>query len=537
MAISPYGRLYAIKLSDNSVVILSAMEMEQIATITGLQLPRLAHKMKDTVSKCNQGPSHMIPALLHPQRPDNLLIAIPARQSFYEQSHSLGSLSVLQTFNLHTGSHISRQALARTNITVLNKGPDGAAIVSPDLQYLDMSRDGKWLATVDAWSPHRVDVDALESFPLRSANDNRGWSEVFLKFWAWNDMTEVWELVTRIDEPHFRTVDGPVPLYCLASRPDRHGFTTVGADGILRFWEPSARHHSSTKSRTHRDRLEQTWKCKATIDLTARTEFEHGKSLASASMSFSEDGSVLAICIQGVVHLIDTHRWEIRHTRSGLFLNGAFSIRFLGRHVVIASRRSTAIWDTVNDVLKNIVNPRSASTSSSGVSDAILLAVSPKTQSFAIVTRCSSPCDSDKSTKRYRRLSHHVEVYNPHSSSPLFQSALEYPPLCLLSDPRTGDYVIVDTATNLKRLSCHHENMHPGSASGDMSSHLKAGLDNLFGGLGQTLSKPKLLPLEEEATVSQSRKPGGIFDHAPPFSLPPVSILFKDVINSLVTAS
>ncbi|KAL1963258.1 hypothetical protein VTN77DRAFT_8583 [Rasamsonia byssochlamydoides] len=537
MAISPSGRLYAVKLADNSVVILSATELEQIATITGLQLPRWVHKMKDISSEGSQSPSHMIPALLHPQRPDSLLIAIPARQPVHEQSYSPGNLSVLQTFNIRTGSHVSRQALSRTNITVLNKGPEGAAIVSPDIQHLAMSRDGKWLATVDTWSPHRADVDALESFPLRNANGSQSYSEIFLKFWAWNDLTEVWELVTRIDAPHYRTVDGPVPLYCLSSRPDRHGFATLGADGVLRLWEPTARHHHSTKSRTQGNRPEQTWKCQTSIDLTASPGVEHGKSLTSASMSFSEDGSVLAICMQGVVHLIDTHRWEIRRTRSGLSLNDAFSVKFLERYVVLTSKKSTTIWDTVNDVLKSILTPGSASTSGSNESDAILSTVNSQTQSFAVVTRCSSQSDDDKSTKRRRKLSYHIEVYSLHSSVPLFQSALEYPPLCLLSDPTTGDYIIVDTAANVKRLSCHDENHQPSSASGNLSSNLKTGLENLFGSLGQGLSMPKHPSLEEEATMPQSRKLDGIFDRAPPFSLPPVSVLFKDVINSLVTAS
>lgn len=536
MAISHSGRLYAVKLADNSVVILSATELEQITTITGLQLPRLVHKMKDISSEGSQS-SYVIPALLHPQRPDSLLIATPARQSIYEQSQSLGNLSVLQTFNVRTGSHISRQALARTNITVLNKGPEGAAIVSPDIQHLDVSRDGKWLATVDTWSPHRADVDALQSFPLHNADDRKCYSEIFLKFWAWNDLTEVWELVTRIDAPHYRTVDGPVPLYCLSSRPDRHGFATLGADGVLRLWEPTARQTNSTKSRTRGVRPQQTWKCQTSVDLTASSGIDHGKSLTSASMSFSEDGSVLAICMQGVVHLIDTHRWEIRRTRGGLSLNDAFSVKFLGRYVILSSRKSTTIWDTVNDVLKSILIPGSGSTSGSHESDTIFLAVNSKTQSFAVVTRCSSQGDDDKSTKRRRKLFYRVEVYSTHSSLPLFRSALEYPPLCLLSDPTTGDYIIVDSAANLKRLSCHEENIQPASVAGNTSHHLKAGLENLFGSLGQGLSKPKHPPLEEEATLSQSRKLDGIFDRAPPFSLPPVSVLFKDVINSLVTAS
>jgi NET1-associated nuclear protein 1 (U3 small nucleolar RNA-associated protein 17) len=123
-----------------------------------------------------------------------------------------------------------------------------------------MSTDGKWLATVDSWSPHETDVDALQPFPLRDTRDAHSHGEIFLKFWMWNDTTALWELATRIDSPHFQIIQDPVQVYCLVSRPSRHEFATFGGDGILRVWQPTTRYPGSAKGRSRAGPLEQTWR-------------------------------------------------------------------------------------------------------------------------------------------------------------------------------------------------------------------------------------------------------------------------------------
>lgn len=542
IVVSPTGNFYALKLADNSVIVLSATELQPSATITGLQLPSKVTKAGD-LSEPVASSSRVYdtaPAILHPQNPNHLMIVVPASQMVRHERQPLSNLSVLQTFDVRTGCHLSRQALARTNLTVLNTGPEGTEIATPNIKYFDLSQDGKWLATVDDWHPHPQDVKAFVAAHVDEVNaeDRR---EVFLKFWIWNELTNLWELVTRIDGPHFRSPLGPVPVLGLASRPGCYEFATIGADGILRFWVPTARHRSGIKPRSHADRQPETWRCRSVLDLKGNLGGDGDVSLTAASMSFSEDGSVLAVCFQaqsgsksGIVHLIDVHKCEIHHSRDGLFSNELFAVKFLGRHLIISSRESISIWDTVDDVLKSALAPDPTDSSAEG--GPALLAVNPKTQTFATVRYLAS--DTDQSIKRRRKIHFYIEVYDLHSSMAIFRSKLGHSPLALLSDPRSGDYIVVDSAANVQRVSCSEKTQEVVAPSSDISSHLKAGLENLFGGHALDVSQESLL--QRPATVGsekmpfQSKQLAGIFGTVPSFSLPPVSVLFMDVVNSLV---
>ncbi|KAL2009279.1 hypothetical protein VTN00DRAFT_7473 [Thermoascus crustaceus] len=544
IVVSPSGNLYALKLADNSVIVLSATELQPSATITGLQLPSKVDNIGDLSEPIASSPRvyDSVPAVLHPQNPDHLMVVVPASQTIRHEKQALANLSVLQTFDVRTGCHLARQALARTNLTVLNTGPDGAEIVTPDIKYFDLSQDGKWLATVDNWHPHPQDVKAFTASHVGDEGNIGDRREVFLKFWIWNELTNLWELVTRVDGPHFRSPVGPVPVLGLVSRPGSHEFATIGADGILRFWGPTTRHRSGIKSRSHADRLPETWKCRNALDLKGNLG---GDAVTSGSICFSEDGSVLAVCLHaqpgsnfGVVHLIDVHKCEVRHSRSGLFCSEPFAAKFLGRHLIIALRESISIWDIVDDTLKSVLAPDSGLINSSSEGGPVLLAVNPKTQTFAITARRFAR-NSDQSSRRRRKTHFHVEVYDLHSSMPIFRSKLGHCPLTLLSDPRSGDYVVVDAAANVQRLSCCEKAQEVVVPSSDLSSHLKAGLENLFGdrllGVSQDLSplqKPAIFG--SERTSLQSKQLAGIFGTVPSFSLPPVSTLFRDVVNSLV---
>lgn len=533
MTISPRGKLYASKLSDNSIVVLSATEMEAIFTINGLQLPLSPRNERTVGSKrFNRATTRSIPTVIHPQRPENLLIAITAREDGDDFAHSFNNMSVLQTFNVRSGSHISRQALTRTNITVLNKGPEGRPILSPNILCLDISTDGRWLATVDCWTPHEKDVEPVHNFPhdTRSVHNHE---EIFLKFWMWNDSTSLWELTTRIDSPHFETLQGPVQVCCLVSRPGRYEFATFGADGIIRVWKPTARYAHGAKSRSRTGRPEQTWKYQASIDMTGSTGVKHRKNVSSTSMSFSEDGSVLAISTHDSVHLVDANKWEIHRTRSGLPLSGIYSVKFLGRSLILLSKESITVWDVVNDVLKCGSSPGSPGLASMQKNN-IFLAVNLRMKTFAVATEYLVV---DDTFSKQHETSFGVAVYSTQSAAPLFQSTVADRPLCLLSDPQSGDYIIIDAAANLKRLTCHDETQPQSDLPADVNDYLKTGLENIFGTANQSISKSHQLPSSGDSSRSVSKNLSTIFDSGPSFALPAASVLFKDVVTSLAGAS
>ncbi|EAW20995.1 WD repeat protein [Aspergillus fischeri NRRL 181] len=308
---------YIVKLADNCIMVLSATELQPYVTITGLQLCPKVNKPVDAALPESRISFQPPAAVLHPQFHDRLLVAVPASRHAARDYHSTTSSCMLQTYDIRTNSQISRQALARTNATTLRISPEGTEIVAPDVSHLDICQDGKWMATIDDWIPRPEDIRALE--PNSTSTGSHTLSrETYLKFWRWDEVSNMWELTTRINSPHsFDSVS--VPILDLASRPYSHEFATVGCDAVLRFWCASNRPRLglATKRPEHRY---QTWKCRGTIDL--KGEFIGGgtEPAIAACMGFSEDGSVLAVCVQtrsspdsGLVILVDMQNCKLHH--------------------------------------------------------------------------------------------------------------------------------------------------------------------------------------------------------------------------------
>lgn len=531
IVVSPTGNSFAIKLADNCVIILSARELQPYATIIGLQLsPKMAKVRGQFVPEASCGTTATV---LHPQYPDQLLVAVPASRQTSQDGHCPANASVLQTYNIHTNSHISRQALARTNTTVLNVNPEGSEILSPDIKYLDISQDGKWMATVDSWSPHPQDVKALglsDAEDLRTADHE----ETFLKFWKWNNFSSLWELVTRIDKPHFSD-NGPTPVLGLASRPHSEEFVTLGTDAMLRIWCPNSKPRSGLKAGP--DAMQQlgSWKCRNVIDLKGSFDPTKTGGLKAASLAFSEDGSVLAVCLPGVsttntcpALLIDAQKCIIHYGRIGAYSGDPCAVKFLGRYLVIASKRSVYVWNTVDDLVRVLGSPIDPQS----IGNSQLLAVSPKTRTFAVATQRSRSA----SAKNSRVPQFLIQVYDIESLAPVFSLSMGKCLLALLSDSHSGDYVAVDIAANVQRFGCSDRTSHTATRFPELSTRLNSGLVDLFGSQGPVL-QPRSLPNtntpDTDKTPSRRGMLSGVFGDVPSFVLPPASVLFRNVVQSL----
>lgn len=525
VVVSPSGNSYVVKLADNSIMILSAREMQPSANVTGLQLASEAGGHRDPSSRKPFGAV----AALHPQHPERLLVAVPASHHSSQQGSHRSNSAVLQTFDIRANSHISRQALARTNTTTLNISPEGSAIVAPDVRLMDIMHDGKWLATVDTWTPYPQDVEAVAS--SGSNNDSASLrSEVFLKFWKWNASSDMWELVTRIDAPHF-SENRPSTVLSLAARPYSHEFATLGTDSIVRFWCPTTRHRSGLKTNLSEPHLD-TWKCRSPVDLTGCLDGADAP-LKSASISFSEDGSVLAICLpsksganDGLVLLINAQNCTVHYRRTGVFFGKPCSVRFLGRYLIVAATGSMSVWDTVDDVVKPIQLPDSVD--SVDTWNPPLLAVNSRTQSFAIATR-GTDSSSGNTHKRRRRPRFHIKIYDVPSLDLVFQETLVSCPLALLSDTYSGDYIVVDATASVQRLGCLDKASQKSLQPDEVTSHLNSGLASIFS--RGTLSSTQAI--DEETSAGQSKGLAGVFGETPSFSLPSIGVLFRNVVQTL----
>ncbi|KAJ5096264.1 hypothetical protein NUU61_005620 [Penicillium alfredii] len=529
IVVSPQGNSYVVKLADNSTMILSARELQPSTTITGLQVcPEVASRLDPFLNA-----PHGVVATLHPQRPEQLLIAVPAFHQINQHGPQAANSAVLQTFDIRADAHISRQALARTNATTLSVSPEGSLIVAPDIKHMGIVQDATWLATVDSWSSPSQDTEALDRH-IPSLNSPSVRSEVFLKFWKWNASSDIWELVTRIDGPHF-TNNRHAAVLSLVSRPSAHEFATLGADKSLRFWGPTARYRSGLKAPDQPELQLDTWKCRSSLDLTGCLDNPQASPLDTACMAFSEDGSVLAVCLpsgsganDGLVLLVDARTSTVHYRRTGVFPGAPSSVDFLGRHLIVASTQSVAVWDTVDDVVKTIQLSEPAG--SAGTGSFQLVAANPKTKSFAIATRAPEGGSSTSQKKRHKRTRFHIKIYDVPSFELVFSDSLRSCPLALLSDAYSGDYIIVDGTASVQRLGCLDKVSQKGVQSREVTGHLQSGLASLFnrGHVGISSQAG-----DEESLSPQTKGLASVFGDSPSFSLPSLGVLFRNVVQTL----
>ncbi|PGH19293.1 hypothetical protein AJ80_04046 [Polytolypa hystricis UAMH7299] len=529
IVVSPAGNAYALRLADNSAIVLSTLELKPTAHVTGLQLHSItdlltqkpsSQETKPKASKTDPPPS--LSALLHPVLPDRLLLAAPSSPA----NQSLGA-SFLQTFDVRANQNISRQALARTNVSVLNAGPSGVPLTSPEVKHMQISFDGEWLATVDEWYQYPQDTAVLNpsSIADRSASAN---SEIFLKFWRWNESSTEWELLTRINAPHFKTPFGSTQVLDVVANPEGLGFATVGSDATVRFWTQGFRYRNEQKMRNSKKQALQTWSCTRTVTLENIAPVE-SLSAHRARLAFSKDGSVLAACWTGydqskAVYLVDSQSGEICHTREGLYSGTIQGVGFLERYLVVLSEQ-LVVWDTVADSIKFSMLLRDKSQPRPSRTFPTLLALDTKTQTFAVTFPGSTK------PKQYHS---YVAVFDPANPKPLFQSRLDIPCRALLSDIRSGGFLLIDTGAHYRRISSG--TVAPAlAASAEVTTSLRTGLNDIFGGRS-------LLPSSRQDVVagaeSGSREKGSlsdVFDVGPSFAMPAIDVLFQDVVDHFGT--
>ncbi|KAL4801881.1 hypothetical protein BDV18DRAFT_154541 [Aspergillus unguis] len=523
IVVSGSGNSYAIKLADNRVIVLSARELQPLATITSLQLCAPASRSAGAPNNKASHVSRMVTAALHPQHPEQLLVTVPAVHQLTPEGITSTSAPVLQTYDIRSGGHISRQALARTNATTLNIGPDGSQILTPDIKHLGISGKGKWMATVDSWSPCPEDTEALNI----DSGVPRELEEIYLKFWLWNEASSIWQLVTRIDSPHPSNY-GAATVLDMAPRPGSYEFATVGSDGSLRLWRPVVRQrHGLSK---HNEQPPETWKCRNTLDLTGYMESRDAEParLSSASVCFSEDGSVLAVSFQsmaaspGLAILVDVRNCSVRYSQVGVYSGDICATAFLGCSLLVATQQSVFAWDTVNDLVSTI-DPSGAF--SAGDNGPRLLAVNPRTRTFATAGR---NLHRKTTSKKIRKSGSTVYIYDIDSLSLLSCFKLAKEPVALLSNPHSTDYVVVDASANVQQINCASKGA-PISGTDELVQYPEIGLEGLFGRhLSSTVNK-SANATNSDALPSERNGLADVFGDTPPFALPPSRIVFQDL--------
>lgn len=568
LTISPTGSSYAVQLADNSVIVLSTSELNAKTNIAGIQSrvqfldeAGMPHPQATASAKLRDAPTPVdafstVPCAINPLRPTQLLLAVPASQSRTDANQKFLAAPYLQAFDVSSAHHVYRQAVTRNNATIVNVSPNATKLVEPNVTHLQVSHDGRWLATVEEWLPPKSDVEHLAADAQMVHEEQSLRREIYLKFWAWNEEKEQWMLETRIDAPHV-SPDGVLPgrILDLVAEPSRVGFATVGEDGSVRMWKPKTRLRDGTVVRGSNAEGLVIWSSRFVVELEQGTDAldadvdaPTASTMLAARLAFSSDGSVLAVAqershndSQGLVHLVDTATGEIRQSRAGLYDGGLIALGFLDRCLVVLSDDLT-VWDIVDDELSYSVSLSLPSLTAAQKSAVTHLAINPTDITFAV----SLPNEAHGHALRSK-----VLVFDPKDPQPIYSDRLPNVVTALLPAHSAKGYIALDAAAEIRIIGpraaaaipliqptaapeqslasvADEEAVEPEEAAGDDE-------DVDIEEATNTAAVPDEMAIDDADDdanpVVRPEQLAEIFDVGPSFALPPVKELFDAVVG------
>ncbi|KAI9744617.1 MAG: hypothetical protein M1818_002146 [Claussenomyces sp. TS43310] len=479
IVVSPLGASYAIRLADNSTMVLSAAELTPTAHISGIQAQvlNLSPSPDDQVQRLREERHkkpviERLPALINPAYPSQLLLAVGDVQEINPKLALLRGVPYLQTFDITSSHTLSRQALTRTNVTNKLIAPNAHRISEARVLYMQISHNGKWLATVDEWMPPKPDVAFLRNGSTTLQDEQRRRREVYLKFWHWNETGGNWDLVSRIDAPHAMAPEnyGAGRILGLAADPSSLTFSTIGEDGIICIWRPRVRRRDGIIVCSNDGEPLMSWGCHQMI-LTSKADFgdeiavdlparpEHG------CLTFSPDGSILAAALtgreDGIIHLIDVSTGSLTMSRSNISRGDVISIAFLSQYLIILCD-DLRVYDVVLDELKyDMILTRAKGLSClSQRAEMMHLAVDQKSGTFAVALPAQSSHHdwiddgSVADVPSFLARAHtEIAVFNPQSVQPLITKSLSSLATALIPAIGSPGYVILDARAQIITLA------------------------------------------------------------------------------------
>ena len=457
LTVSGKGSAYAMRLADNSVMVLSTADLAPSTNVSGLatslQNPKVA-------------------AVVHPTFPEQLLIAVP-RDCLQHTKTRMRSANQLQTWDYKADLQLGRQALTRNMITAFNVGPGGQSVAEPHVRHLQISQDGRWLATIEEW---HHDLNEQQGTWIKGEGGyEQNQLEVTMKIWSHNDEQGDWELNTRIDAPHGTTYN---EVLSLASNPQKAEYASAGIDNDVTIWVPRARVRDGVAVKDQSGRQLHTWSKKRTMHTRSSSPTESQRpETTSASIAYSDDGSVLAAIwphnVSAATYIIDCETGVVSSRVPGLFTytsgrESSALLSFSGRHLIVVSDR-ILLYDTVD---ARTVAERDFQ-HLDGRSHPGLLAVSKTDGTVAVALNASS-----------RLLPSRVLTFNANATSaePLLDQKVPGPVRALLACTATPGYVLIDGNSHI------HQIRRPGQSGASSVLPPKAedqvtkGLDGIFGG-------------------------------------------------------
>lgn len=445
ITVSHRGSAYALRLADNSVMVVSTSDLQPFTNASGLAID---------ASSAPFLPDATVPAALHPQHSDQLLLAYSSQSLTPGLKPSEKSVNMLQTYNTAAHLQLSRQSLARNLASTINVGGDGLLIHEPNVTHLDISHDGRWLVTVDQWCPNKSELDQL--YLSRGDDSSRAMHhEIFLRFWSTNTSSAkslsigTWELNTRIDEPvsseHVHSNNRAV--LAMAVSPVRHQVAVADTNSRLKIYSPKARIKGGLPVKDNVGNQLFSWTCDHDLSFQETSEFSVPK---SSTLAFSEDGSVLAASwastsdARAHVYLIEPKLGSKTATLPDLVSAGRSSLAFCGQKLLALSS-TLRVLDTVTMQTKTVFDVEHDFTKNRFDASKSRLAVNTHNSTAAIAL-------SERNVEK----ASHVFLYDIYAISGPFapqKERISENVQILLPDRDRGGFLIVDGEGRILRLT------------------------------------------------------------------------------------
>ena len=553
ISVSGNGASYAIRLADNSVMVISTQELQPTTHVPGI----LMRQAQEPLSGGELGPASRRPAVAASRRsPSGILLAVPSALPTSSRLGTTSSASYLQTIDPTSATQVARQALTRTKVTDRNVGPTGNVIDEPNVVLIDTSFDGRWLASVEEWAPPLQDLDLLSTSKRSALDRQERLIEVTLKFWSWDESSRSWELVSKVEKPHQSTgtESEPIGLVAdLASNPGSTGFVTVGNDGRARIWQPRTRTRGALEVKGNDAAPLRSWSCRQSVPLPGHARFSEEPRRNSIRCALSDDGSLLAVACHyeplhaepsSRLHLINTEQNALLATRTDLFSGPLADIGILGRSLILLSSQ-LLVWDLVTDRPRWAIDLRAAPLLLAQPG-AFHLALDRRNATFAIAVPVLQDPEGEptkKKKKRKRRGAKLAVFTSEEGPAPRFAAALPKPVRALVAAESSHAYFAIDADAELHRVRAQVFVPEAPTVEPKRVEPALRGLERIYGSAtlrarpvtedeGEDDEAERKKPKEPErdglafVTQDQLRK---IWGHYDPLRMPPMEKLFEQV--------
>ncbi|KAJ3130465.1 WD repeat-containing protein 75 [Nowakowskiella sp. JEL0407] len=225
ISVSPDQSLFALTQNDNCIRVVSAVTMRIQQSIRGLKLSPQNRSVKPK-------------------------LVVEPRNGYVAAS---GTPGILQFYNPKTDSHVFEVEVCPRNRV---SRTEDKYITEPEIQHVSFSSDGTWMATVDFREDPEFDT------------------EVYLKFWKYDENLQNYVLKTRVDSPHKNSI---VSLRYRSNWDHAPMFVTLDSDGEVKLWR-QRQHNGET--------VNEFWANKSTHTF---------RGISATDAAFSTDGSLLAV--------------------------------------------------------------------------------------------------------------------------------------------------------------------------------------------------------------------------------------------------